>query len=171
MTSVQTPHGRPIEAPDVDAIEVELGRLARQLERVRLSAGPGAVVLERAAYALLRELDESGPERLTAAAARMGLDASTVSRQVGALEAAGLVVRDPDPTDRRAQLLRLSAAGRSALRETRAARRGAFLEVIGAWEREDRKRFAALLRRFNDEIAGRTAAEAGPVAAAKARRA
>jgi len=141
----------------VDAIELELARLARRLERVRLTAEAGGIALERAAYALLRELDDSGPERLTAVAARLALDTSTVSRQAAALETAGLIARDPDPSDRRAQLLRVSEQGRIALRETRAARRELFLEVIGGWSDVDRRRFAALLRRFNDQIAGRTA--------------
>lgn len=142
--------GHPPTRP-IDAIEHELGRLAGRLSRVRLDATE--IALERAAYALLRELEAAGPERLTAVAARMGLDASTVSRQAAALEAAGLIARDPDPSDRRAHLLRVSERGADVLRQTRAARRGLFLQVMASWSDADRGRFARLLRRFNDEIA------------------
>jgi len=162
--------GRRPVGPDatVDLVEAELSRLARRLERVRLSASGGDVALERAAYTLLRELHDAGPERLTVMAARLGLDTSTVSRQIAMLETAGLVRRDPDPDDRRAHLVGVSAAGERALRETRAARRRLFDDVMAGWSEEDRRRFADLLRRFNDEITERRAAP-GPAARSTAR--
>ena len=56
-----------------------------------------------------------GEHRLGEIACRRGVDQSVVSRQVGELEARGLVRRRPDPADRRAQHVGLTPAGRELL--------------------------------------------------------
>ena len=64
-----------------------------------------------------------GELRLEELAARRGVCQSVVSRQVGELEARGLVVRRRDPADRRAGLIQLTAAGRELLAEAADTRR------------------------------------------------
>jgi DNA-binding MarR family transcriptional regulator len=49
--------------------------------------------------------------------ARLGLDSGYVSRMIGALERDGLIVRRPNPADRRTPLLTTTAKGRARLRE------------------------------------------------------
>ena len=73
-------------------------------------------------WALLVPLEQGGPQRCSALAARLGVDVSVASRQVSALERAGYVRRRPDPLDGRASLISLSGAGAAALARTRAAR-------------------------------------------------
>ncbi|WP_300018145.1 MarR family winged helix-turn-helix transcriptional regulator [Pseudonocardia sp.] len=53
--------------------------------------------------------------RLGEIAGLRGVDQSVVSRQVGELQARGLVCRRPDPADRRAGLVRLTPEGRALL--------------------------------------------------------
>jgi DNA-binding MarR family transcriptional regulator len=52
-------------------------------------------------------------------ASHSGLDQSTVSRAVATLVGLGLLERVPDPADRRASILAVTAAGRDVLAETR----------------------------------------------------
>ena len=49
--------------------------------------------------------------------ARLGLDSGYLSRLIGALQRDGLVTTGPDPRDRRTKRLRLTAAGRSEMRD------------------------------------------------------
>jgi DNA-binding MarR family transcriptional regulator len=65
--------------------------------------------------ALMMHLWSVGPVRQTALAAHFGRDSASTTRTVQRLEHAGFVRRDTDPTDRRATLVRPTAAG-TALR-------------------------------------------------------
>ena len=67
----------------------------------------------------LRVLHEIGLDGATPrdVRARLGLDSGYVSRMVRALERDGLVVQQPDPSDRRTKSLSLTPAGRSELAE------------------------------------------------------
>src|SRR4051812_25717558 len=49
--------------------------------------------------------------------ARLGLDSGYVSRMIGALERDGLIVKKPNPADRRTPVLTVTAKGRSRMRE------------------------------------------------------
>ena len=60
----------------------------------------------------LLALLESGEERTTSLARRLGMTFSTMTQLVDRLERAGWVLRRHDPLDRRAVLLHLSARGR-----------------------------------------------------------
>nr|WP_279591103.1 helix-turn-helix domain-containing protein [Modestobacter marinus] len=55
--------------------------------------------------------DASGPARATDLVARLGMDMSTVSRQVASLVALGLVERVPHPGDGRVRPSSISAEG------------------------------------------------------------
>src|SRR5690349_19479342 len=63
----------------------------------------------------LAQLLGRGEMRLGELATLRGVAQSVVSRQVGELEARGLVARRPDPADGRAGLVRLTAAGLAVL--------------------------------------------------------
>jgi DNA-binding MarR family transcriptional regulator len=141
--------------PAITAIEesvvsiVRVATLPRVQERFVAQSG---VALERAAYGVLRELEEDRPVRLTELANRIGLDLSTVSRQVKALESASLVVRSEDPVDRRAAGVRLSDSGAEALGRLQQVRHRFFAEVLADWPAEDRNRLAPLLERLAREV-------------------
>ncbi|MEV0634688.1 MarR family winged helix-turn-helix transcriptional regulator [Streptomyces sp. NPDC050619] len=117
--------------------------------RARASAGRMHPELSLVSYTLLGHLEESGGCRATDLAAHYALDKSTVSRQVAALERAGLIERRLDPEDHRVQVLDLSAAGRRILAQVTASRRSVFRERLADWPAEDLERFARYLARYN----------------------
>jgi DNA-binding MarR family transcriptional regulator len=141
--------GSKADLVSVESIEQELTLLVRRAQKVHLRGGPTEHVVERAAYAILARLHDTGPLRPGALAAHFHLDASTISRQVASLEQAGLITREPDAEDRRACRLRLTGHGRTVLTTTRAERRGVVRELLQSWSPEDLATFASLLAAFN----------------------
>jgi DNA-binding MarR family transcriptional regulator len=144
-------------SPDAAMTDIEraLTRLIRRGNQPRVHerlAARAGVPLDRAAYAALCRVHEAGPLRLSELAARMGVDASTASRQVRQLERTGLVGRVGDPADRRASLLALTAEGDRVLTRMRQARRASLAQVLGGWSRADRRKLATVLTRLVDDL-------------------
>ena len=81
-------------------IEQQITVLLRRVQRIHLSTTSGDVNLERSAYGIMCKLADEGPQRLGALATAFGLDPSTITRQVQALEEIGLASRQTDPSDR-----------------------------------------------------------------------
>ena len=102
-------------------IEQQITVLLRRVQRIHLSTTTGDVNLERSAYGIMCKLADEGPQRLGALATAFGLDPSTITRQVQALEEIGLAARTTDPSDRRASILDLTDNGREVLDTTRRA--------------------------------------------------
>ncbi|MFE5755079.1 MarR family winged helix-turn-helix transcriptional regulator [Streptomyces massasporeus] len=117
--------------------------------RARAAAGRMHPELSLVSYTLLGHLEEVGGCRATDLAAHYALDKSTVSRQVTALERAGLIERRPDAADQRVQVLHLTRAGRHILAQVTENRRAAFRERLTGWPAEDLSRFAEYLVRYN----------------------
>lgn len=113
----------------------------------------GARPLEKLSMHVLGRLDAEGPMRPSALAHLVRLDLSTVSRHVASLEAAGLAARGPDPTDRRACLVRVTPAGTEAMAVQRKRRRQRMDQVLADWSLDDRRELVRLLGRFNADIA------------------
>ena len=131
-------------------LEREIGLLLRRSRAIstRLAAELHPD-LDGAAYGLLALLQDAGPLRASDLVVRMGLDKSTVSRQVANLVALGLVDRAADPDDGRAQVLTPSAEGASRLARIREARRARWEADLSGWPAEDVATLAELLGRFN----------------------
>ena len=130
-------------------IEQQVTRLLRRSQRIHLSTGAGEVFLERSAYGILCQLADEGPQRLGALATTFGLDPSTITRQVRALEDAGLAARTTDESDRRASILDLTPEGRGILDRTRAHRRERLRNAMHDWTDDERVEFGRLLAKFN----------------------
>ncbi|ANS79579.1 Transcriptional regulator, MarR family [Serinicoccus hydrothermalis] len=81
-----------------------------------------------------------------------GLDPSTMSRRLASLEERGLIQRHPDPDDRRAQVLGLTAQGRETLSAERARRVTLITDTLSDWPEHERDQLAALLGRLADSI-------------------
>lgn len=142
------------DASLLDAFQHEVAVFARRAEQTRLGGlGPTRGTLDRAAYLLLSRLDQEGPTGVKALAAGMGIDSSTVTRQVAPLVDSGLVKRTADPDDGRAVVLRISARGSDRLEEVRRSRRRLMTLLTEDWTEEERAAFCALLTRFNASIA------------------
>ncbi|MEU1480310.1 MarR family winged helix-turn-helix transcriptional regulator [Streptomyces sp. NPDC005760] len=130
----------------VETIQREMTVFAR---RARASAGRLHPELSLVSYTLLGHLEERDGCRATDLAAHYALDKSTVSRQVAALERAGLIERRQDPEDHRVQVLHLTEAGRRILGRVTVSRRAAVGERLADWPQEDLERFAGYLVRYN----------------------
>lgn len=130
-------------------IERELTLLVRRAQKVSLRGGKLDRPVDRAAYGILGRLCDAGPQRPSALADHFYLDASTISRQVAALEKAGLIQRVADTEDGRASLLQLTAHGTDVLVATRSERRRVVRELLSSWPPTDLTRFATLLAAFN----------------------
>ena len=141
-------------SPDLAQIErglttiVRWGNLPRVRERFTAVAG---MVLDRASYSVLFRLEE-GPARLSDLAQKVGVDISTLSRQVHHLEASGLVGRSVVEEDRRAALLAVTDKGRDLVRRIRAAKRAAITEMLEHWTAEERTELGRVLGRLADEM-------------------
>ena len=131
-------------------VEREIGLLLRRSRAIsaRLSRELHPE-LDGAAYGLLALLQDAGPLRASDLVARLGLDKSTVSRQVSTLVDLGLVTREADPCDGRAQVLETSAEGASRLTRIREARRARGEADLADWPVEDVATLADLLARLN----------------------
>lgn len=134
---------------EVDRIETELLMLARWLEALqRRQRYP----MDRAAYLLLRRLDEHGPQSVAALAAGLGLDGSTVTRQLAVLDDAGHVRRSAHPDDGRVVVVEATTAGRRAMAALRAHRQGRIETLFADWSHADRDQLATVLGRLNEVL-------------------
>lgn len=134
------------DADAVDAIQREMTVFAR---RARAFAGRLHPELTLVSYTLLAHLEDSGGCLAKDLAARYGLDKSTVSRQVQALETLGFLERRPAPEDHRAQMLHLTPAGAGILAQVTESRHAAVAARLAGWDGADVARFAELLIRYN----------------------
>ncbi|WP_189004648.1 MarR family winged helix-turn-helix transcriptional regulator [Deinococcus roseus] len=107
---------QPTEQQLKELRQPSLGRLLLKANRVFSSKAlallkqKGYSNLNLAHTALLPHLDQQG-NRLTVLTERMGLTKQSISQLVAELESQGYLERIPDPTDRRAVLVRFTASG------------------------------------------------------------
>jgi DNA-binding MarR family transcriptional regulator len=107
-----------------EQLYVGLIHAARQLRRLDHELG-----LSPARFSLLATLRYRGPQTVSRLAQLEDVSQPTVSKLVNALEAAGLVQRQPDPADGRASLVHLSSRGRALVRRAR-ARKIEYIESV-----------------------------------------
>ncbi|MET0765577.1 MAG: MarR family winged helix-turn-helix transcriptional regulator [Blastococcus sp.] len=103
-------------------------------------------------WALLLPLERDGDQRCSALAAHAGVDVSVASRQIAVLERSGYVERRPDPVDGRANLLRLTPAGETALAEARALRSEWALNALAGWDESEARLLSELLDRLVTDL-------------------
>ncbi len=133
-------------------IEQQMTVLLRRVQRIHISTSSGEMELDRSAYGIMCRLADEGPQRLGSFASAFGLDPSTITRQVQALEKAGLATRTTDSADRRASILDLTGEGREVLDRTREYRRARLNEILEDWSVEDRRELGRLLEKFNTSM-------------------
>ncbi|MCC3283965.1 MarR family winged helix-turn-helix transcriptional regulator [Arthrobacter caoxuetaonis] len=153
----------PATNPAIEDLEQELSVLWRRAraasQRVARAVHPD---LEPAAYGLLVLLQRQGPLRLTDIAAAIGVGKPSVSRQIVMLENLGLVRKQADPDDGRAQAISLTDSGREQLLKTQRAREEHFHALLQAWSEDEVRALSVLLHKLNSSQA--PAAPAAPAA-------
>jgi DNA-binding MarR family transcriptional regulator len=134
-------------------IETELAHLMRLAEASRRSSSAlPHRALDRAAYVILRQLAAEGPQNVSALAARLNLDGSTITRQVAAMQRDGLVSRAADPNDGRGTVVTATRTGLRRMEHVGAARRELYGRILEDWPEHDRRTLADLMRRLNESL-------------------
>jgi DNA-binding MarR family transcriptional regulator len=171
-TEPATPAARPAspagaaavvdDLPEADqaarTIEAQVALLLRLADTNRRRSPLLDGTLERSAYLALQHLSQHGPSGINEIADHLRLDGSTVTRQVVALEQAGLVTRGRDDQDGRRAVISPTDEGLRALAETRDRRARVYAELLDDWTAAERTVLAASLSRLNaalDRSAGR----------------
>lgn len=113
--------------------------------------------LTPASWSLLEHLDSLGPMRVSDIAACHGVDVSSVTPRLQALEREGLIARGADPHDRRASVISIGPAGRLALERLRTARGEILAEALAGARDEHVAIASALLMRIADHLKSRSA--------------
>lgn len=132
---------------------------ARQRERVLAAA---RVPITRAGLAALRLVHRHGPLVVSDLSRRLGLDLSTVSRQLRPLEEEGLVARTTDDDDRRVAWIALTPKGRRVIDRTTKAWLEDYEHALEHWTSADRAALAELLERLRTDLLARTRTKGTP---------
>jgi DNA-binding MarR family transcriptional regulator len=139
---------------EVVVIEEALGRIAYLLTRARrheLIKTAAAVPIDRAAAVVLRHLAEVEAIRPSELATVLSVEPPHVTRQVKLLQELGYVACAADTIDRRAQLVRLTPAGRDALDRILQVSRRALQSALGDWTQKELTTMARLFPRMVDD--------------------
>lgn len=132
-------------------LEREWGRLRRGqlMQQVRATNMPGHSPLE---IELLRAIVEAGEIRASDLASRLFVTKTSISRYVKDMLKEGLLRQRRDPSDGRATLLSVSAAGHREF-EQRERRRSEVLRYICRdWTKSEVATLTTLLQRLNDGL-------------------
>ncbi|MEZ5092846.1 MarR family winged helix-turn-helix transcriptional regulator [Nocardioides sp.] len=130
-----------------DAASDLLMLAARSMRRAYADAMADYDVTPSQARAL-RTVADLGPVRLSVLAERLRIAPRSATEVVDDLEARGLVARGPDPDDRRATKVALTAAGEGLRDRLEGARRAASDQRLAALSAAERDQLAALLARL-----------------------
>jgi|SRR6476660_1743265 len=134
-------------------IETEITVLMRRAEASRRATAVAPHrALDRAAYLILRQLEENGPQSVNGIAQALSLDGSTVTRQVTAMERDGLVTRARDSNDGRVIMVEPTRSGRNRMTMVRRARLELYRDILADWSDDDREDLARLLTSLNTSI-------------------
>lgn len=119
----------------------------------RLRARHPDDLVDPSTFPLAKQLMCTDAMRVSDLAANVGLDASTVSRQIKQLEAEGILERTADPADGRASLVKLSSQGRDTMQASFERRFKRIQAVLEPWSAKDRALLQRLLTRLAADLA------------------
>jgi DNA-binding MarR family transcriptional regulator len=147
------------ESPGADAIgiiELELMKLVRHLETLGRRSSLYERV-DRAGYLAMRMLDVLGPVSTNTLARALRLDASTVTRQLTALECHGFVQRCANPADGRSSTIVLTPEGRQCMCAVQQERWQHIGDLVSDWDEAEQCDLGSALARLNTALAERVA--------------
>jgi DNA-binding MarR family transcriptional regulator len=131
---------------------VDGARLLRlRIDRALEGAGLGLTAGEARTLAYV---SLSPASRQTALAAQMNVEPMTLVAFLDRLESRGLVVREPDPTDRRAKIVQLAPDAKPTLEQVLGITRKVQDEALQDFRPEETKMLRTLLTRMRANIAG-----------------
>ncbi len=130
------------------ALRVAVTRLHRRLRQQSLGD------LTPAQSSALASVNHLGAPTLGELSEREQVQPPTMTRVVTALEAAGLVVREVDPADRRVVRVRLTPSGRRTLQRIRGSKAAYLARRIDALGPDDRRALAEAVRLLEQLVEG-----------------
>jgi DNA-binding MarR family transcriptional regulator len=104
---------------------------------------------------VLQVVAGQGPVRPGAIGERLDMAPSSVTRHVQALEDAGHVLVEADPSDARTCLISVTEAGQAELDHLEQIGLAVFADVVADWSAEDLTTLARLMGRLTDDWAAR----------------
>jgi DNA-binding MarR family transcriptional regulator len=122
--------------------------------------------LSMARTKVLRRLCEQGPTRQSVLAADFAQSPHSITDIVDGLERLGMAERRPDPVDRRAKLVAITDAGRTALDAANATWERVLTQIFGSLSEADRETLLRLLASLDEAAEQLIAASAAPGAPA-----
>ncbi|MER5776328.1 MarR family transcriptional regulator [Streptomyces sp. NPDC002039] len=141
--------GAPRPRDTAEELQLALGLLVRQM---RAAAGGGISLSQ---MSVLKRLDRLGPQTASELARAEKIRPQSVIATVNSLQAEGLVVRTPHPTDGRRLPISLTPEGRTLVSERREAGHGRLAELIAERLSPAEQRMVAdvvpLLRRLAED--------------------
>lgn len=142
---------RSIDPDTIGFLVTDLSRLIRaEMDRRIADAGIGLTPGEGRALA---HAARAGSVRQNVLAERMGVEAMTLSAYLDRLEARGLILRSPDPRDRRAKLVRLTEAAGPVLDEVMEIGRALRADAAGAIAGDEWARLIEMLKTVRANLA------------------
>ena len=159
---------QPDASPEVLAVARYNELITKNLRNTRVLpdlAEQSGARLTRATFELLAVIYRYGPLRVSELVQRVGVDQSTISRQIRPLEELGLVVRSEDAADRRVVWLDATDAGMDVMRRIRRRVNRNVEAALASWSAADRETFGKLLERFRQSVLDLAAAQAFEAAA------
>jgi len=109
---------------------------------------------EHGRISVLFVLGKVGPMRASALAKEAGLDLSTVSRHLRALEEEGYISKSADPDDKRAFQVGVTERGHDFVEQFWCERANTIRDALSAWPADDVRALTKLLDRFVRDTEG-----------------
>ena len=132
-------HGTAAGVGDLDPCDIARLRLAvSRIHRRMVQASSGQDLTFAQLSALVR-IEQHGPLRLGELAGREQVAAPSLSRTLAPLTSAGLIGREPDPSDGRSSLVALTPAGHDLLARLRRERSELLAQRIARLGEEQRE--------------------------------
>ncbi|MDA8277522.1 MAG: MarR family transcriptional regulator [Actinomycetota bacterium] len=133
-------------------LEEAIARLGRALRKIKIDSPLLSREIDITTFWQLTPLRGDKVLRPSELATMLGLDNSTVSRQLQKYESQGLVERRADPKDARASLVALSPIGRDLVNVVTQARRDKIGTVLDHWDQEAVSNLLYFLKQFIVEL-------------------
>lgn len=160
FSQTATPMGAAVRAADdfVGCLAGNLRMATRAVSRL-YDAQLQSAGLRITQVSVMAQIERAGSPSPTELGDALGLDRSSVARELQTLEGAGLVARMSDPADARTRRVRLTPLGRRRLRSAATGWRAAQAELARRLGSADTEELLALARRVaacaQPESAGR----------------
>ena|SRR6266850_6482202 len=99
-------------------------------------------------FGIMELLLHKGPQPVNEIGRRIALTSGAITTAVDRLEARGLVTREAHPGDRRARIVRLTAAGKKQAAKVFAGHKSAMDSAAGALSKSERAKLIRLLKKL-----------------------